>query len=88
MTGFSSTDIVSIGSVNIRSQTFGEAASQSGNVFVQEPADGILRLGFMKISSDYVIPCLDNMIKQRKFKNKNKSKFSIIIDISSRAIKN
>jgi cathepsin D len=65
MSGFLSTDMVSIGSINIHNQTFGEAVSEPGNVFVQEPADGILGLGFMKISSSNVVPCFDNMVKQK-----------------------
>jgi cathepsin D len=59
-----STDIVSIGSSNIRDQTFGEATSQPGNVFVEEPADGILGLGFVNIAKDGVTSCFDNMVKQ------------------------
>jgi len=64
MSGFLSTDMVSIGPMKIRDQTFGEATSQPGNVFVQEPADGICGLGFMKISSSGVVPVFDNMVKQ------------------------
>jgi cathepsin D len=56
--------MVAIGSAKIRDQNFGEATSQPGNVFVQEPADGILGLGFINISSDGVVPVFDNMVKQ------------------------
>jgi cathepsin D len=62
MTGFLSTDIVTIGSANIKDQTFGEASDVSEetlNVF-----DGILGLGLAKLSSDGVIPVFDNMVEQ------------------------
>jgi cathepsin D len=65
MSGFLSTDTVTIGSANIRSQTFGEATSEPGDDFVDEIPDGILGLGFVNIAEDGVIPVFDNMVKQK-----------------------
>ncbi len=62
MSGFLSTDMVSIGPMKIRDQTFGEAVSESEDD--DDVNDGILGLGFSNIADDGVIPVFDNMVKQ------------------------
>jgi cathepsin D len=64
MSGFLSTDVVSIGSLKIRDQTFGEAVNEPGDDFVQEVPDGILGLAFVNIASSGVTPVFDNVVKQ------------------------
>jgi cathepsin D len=64
MSGFLSTDMVSIGSIKIRDQTFGEAVSEPGDDFVAGVPDGILGMGFSYLAEDGVDPVFDNMVKQ------------------------
>jgi cathepsin D len=68
MNGYLSTDTVSIGSINIRGQTFGEALSEADD-FDQEVPDGILGMGFAKIASDGVTPVFDNIVNQGLLQN-------------------
>ncbi|CAG2122917.1 unnamed protein product, partial [Medioppia subpectinata] len=64
MKGFLSTDVLAIGSAQIKDQTFGEATSEPGIAFVAAKFDGILGLGFDSISVDGVTTVFNNMIKQ------------------------
>ncbi len=64
MSGFLSTGTVTIGSVNIRDHTFGEAMSKPGDDFVNSVPDGILGLSFANITKEGGIPVFDNMVNQ------------------------
>ncbi len=69
MSGFLSTDMVSIGSVSKRDQTFSEAVSETGPNFAVRVLNGLLGLGFMNIALDGVIPVFDTMITQELVEN-------------------
>ncbi|XP_056657098.1 cathepsin D [Monodelphis domestica] len=74
LSGFLSEDTVTIpfGSeasgdqaMAITHQTFGEAVKQPGITFIAAKFDGILGMGFPRISVDGVLPVFDNLMKQK-----------------------
>lgn len=65
MEGFLSTDVVTIAGLKIVDQTFGEAVKEPGLAFVAAKFDGLLGMGFPRISADGVVMPFDNMLSQK-----------------------
>jgi hypothetical protein len=63
MDGYLSQDTVSLAGIDVKKQVFAEATSLA-KFFTGQPMDGILGLGFKKISEDDVTPVFDNMVSQ------------------------
>lgn len=63
--GFLSTDSLKIGSGVVKAQTFAEVTEEPGIAFVVAKFDGILGLGFPKLSVDGVVTPFENMVDQK-----------------------
>lgn len=65
LSGFTSNDDVSVGSLKIKHQCFAEATSEPGLAFAFGKFDGILGLGYDTISVNKITPPFYNMIDQK-----------------------
>ncbi|XP_060786817.1 pepsin A-like [Neoarius graeffei] len=63
MTGFLGYDIVTVGGISVRNQSFGLSETEAP-FMASMTADGILGLAYKSISSDGAIPVFDNMMNQ------------------------
>ncbi|KAL2163490.1 hypothetical protein VTH06DRAFT_5548 [Thermothelomyces fergusii] len=65
LSGFVSQDTVSIGDITIRGQDFAEATSEPGLTFAFGRFDGILGLGYDRISVNGIVPPFYKMVEQK-----------------------
>ncbi|XP_073989734.1 lysosomal aspartic protease-like isoform X2 [Rhodnius prolixus] len=63
--GFLSTDTLTVSSLQVVDQKFGEMTSISREPFVQAKFDGIFGLAYPSIASDHVVPPVYNMFEQK-----------------------
>ncbi|KAL2176624.1 aspartic protease [Thermothelomyces heterothallicus CBS 202.75] len=65
LSGFVSQDTVSIGDITIQGQDFAEATSEPGLAFAFGRFDGILGLGYDRISVNGIVPPFYKMVEQK-----------------------
>ncbi|XP_066043812.1 cathepsin D [Chamaea fasciata] len=65
LSGYLSTDVVTLGDLKILGQIFGEATKQPGITFIAAKFDGILGLAFPRISVKGAEPFFDNVMRQK-----------------------
>ncbi|XP_073989726.1 cathepsin D-like [Rhodnius prolixus] len=63
--GFLSTDTLTINTLKVANQTFGEITSMSRKPFREAKFDGILGLGYPSIATGHVVPPVNNMVNQK-----------------------
>ena len=66
LSGFVSQDEVTIGDITVTGQDFAEATSEPGLAFAFGRFDGILGLGFDRLSVNGIVPPFYNMVNQKK----------------------